>query len=112
MEEKAKKVNSEQFNWLMSIPEKESRALYRTMKERNLNLVWHDDRHAYVLEPADRVQTMENRIREISRDIKAYKQTIENAEGALVEAERELDEILEECYGDDPALQTLPPDAE
>ena len=57
-------------------------------------------------------RTMENRIREISSDIKAYQQAIENAEGALEEAERELDEILEECYGDDPTLQTLPPDAE
>jgi F0F1-type ATP synthase membrane subunit b/b' len=37
----------------------------------------------------------ENRIRKINKDIEAYREAIENAEGALAEAERELDEILE-----------------
>lgn len=38
----------------------------------------------------------ESRIQKISRDIAAYREAIENAEGALVEAERELDEVLQE----------------
>ena len=43
-------------------------------------------------------EKMEKQIKEISRDIESYKEAIENAEGAIVEAERELDEILEACY--------------
>ncbi len=41
----------------------------------------------------------ENMIREITRDIESYREAIENAEGALAEAERELDEILAEEFG-------------
>ena len=39
----------------------------------------------------------ENRIKQITKDIEAYKETIECLEGAIVEAERELDEELEAC---------------
>lgn len=35
-----------------------------------------------------------NKIKEIEADIEAYQQAIENAEGALAEAERELEEEL------------------
>lgn len=37
---------------------------------------------------------MENRIVEIENDIEAYKEAISNAENALAEAERELEEEL------------------
>lgn len=37
----------------------------------------------------------ENRIAMISKDIENYQEAIENAEGALAEAERELSEELE-----------------
>lgn len=40
----------------------------------------------------------DNRIKEIASDIEKYKEAIENAEGALAEAERELDEELNRCY--------------
>ena len=40
----------------------------------------------------------ESRIRQIEADIKAYQQAIEDAEGALAEAERELNELLCERY--------------
>ncbi len=40
-------------------------------------------------------------IESVSRDIENYRQAIENAEGAFVEAERELDELLEQAYGSD-----------
>ena len=43
---------------------------------------------------------MDEKIMEIERDIQAYREAIENAEGALAEAERELDEELEKRYGD------------
>ena len=56
-------------------------------------------------------EKMEKRIKEISRDIESYKEAIENAEGAIVEAERELDEILEACYEDELTEQESFPDA-
>jgi len=37
----------------------------------------------------------EERIRQITREIEAYQQAIEDAEGALAEAERELQEVME-----------------
>lgn len=37
----------------------------------------------------------ETRIQKITRDIEAYREAIENAEGAIAEAEREIDEELE-----------------
>lgn len=40
----------------------------------------------------------ENRIQQIEKDITAYHEAIENAEGALAEAERELDEELNKYY--------------
>lgn len=40
----------------------------------------------------------EDRIRKIQADIDAYRQAIEDAEGALAEAERELNEELELRY--------------
>lgn len=40
----------------------------------------------------------EERIRQITREIEAYQQAIEDAEGALAEAERELQEELEYRY--------------
>ena len=44
-------------------------------------------------------ETMENnRIKEIATDIEKYKEAIENAEGALAEAERELTAELERNY--------------
>ena len=36
----------------------------------------------------------ETRIQKITKDINAYREAIENAEGALAEAERELNEEL------------------
>lgn len=56
-------------------------------------------------------EKMEKRIKEISRDIESYKEAIENAEGALVEAERELDEVLADCYAEEQAGQKTGPDA-
>ena len=56
-------------------------------------------------------EKMEKRIKEISRDIESYKEAIENAEGAIIEAERELDEILEACYEDELTEQESFPDA-
>jgi hypothetical protein len=43
----------------------------------------------------------ENRIEMISKDIEAYQEAINNAEGALAEAERELIEELEKYESDD-----------
>lgn len=43
----------------------------------------------------------ENRIKAITRDIEAYEEAIENAEGALAEAERELAEELEKRYAEE-----------
>ena len=43
----------------------------------------------------------ENRIAMITKDIAAYEEAIENAEGALAEAERELSEELEKYASDD-----------
>jgi len=40
----------------------------------------------------------EDKIRKIEADIEAYRQAIEDAEGALAEAERELEEELELRY--------------
>lgn len=42
----------------------------------------------------------DNRIKEIATDIEKYKEAIENAEGALAEAERELTAELERCYNE------------
>lgn len=42
----------------------------------------------------------EDRIRKIQADIEAYQQAIENAEGAMAEAERELIEELDRRYGE------------
>ena len=41
-----------------------------------------------------------DRIQQIEEDIRNYQEAIRNAEGALEEAERELDELLEAEYGD------------
>lgn len=115
MSEKTEKVtneiNSEQFNWLTSIPEEYAQVVMKTMQKRNLKLVWHEDQHQYVLTPDDSKKEMEARIKEITRDIESYKEAIENTEGAIVEAERELDEILEACYADELAEQEPFPDA-
>ena len=40
----------------------------------------------------------EDRIRKIQADIEVYQQAIENAEGAMAEAERELIEELDRRY--------------
>ena len=40
----------------------------------------------------------QDHIKQIEADIEAYKTAIENAEGALAEAERELEEALNEAY--------------
>ena len=40
------------------------------------------------------------KIAQIARDIQNYKEAIENAEGALAEAERELDEELSHAYSE------------
>ena len=41
---------------------------------------------------------MESRIKEITEEIEAYQRAIENAEGALAEAERELAELYSSEY--------------
>ena len=43
-------------------------------------------------------KALEKKITEINRDIELYRQAIENAEGALEEAERELNELLADNY--------------
>jgi len=47
----------------------------------------------------DMEDRMENRIAKITKDIEAYQEAIENAEGALAEAERELVEELDRRVG-------------
>ena len=42
----------------------------------------------------------QERIKQIANDIKAYEEAIENAEGALAEAERELVDALNDAYSD------------
>ncbi len=49
----------------------------------------------------------ETRIQKITRDIAAYQEAIENAEGALAEAERELNEELDK-YCDDVSIEDYP----
>ena len=44
------------------------------------------------------ISMTESRIRQIQADIEAYERAIENAEGALAEAERELVEELDRRY--------------
>ena len=39
---------------------------------------------------------LESRIREVEEEIEAYRQALEDAQGALADAERELDEMLAE----------------
>ena len=92
-------LDFEKLNWLVSKSEKEKQQLIRKMMKEHLKLVWHDDLHTFVLEPEDEDRAMKERIKKITRDIESYKEAIENAEGAIIEAERELDEILEACYG-------------
>ena len=46
------------------------------------------------------ISMTESRIRQIEADIEAYQRAIENAEGALAEAERELVEELDRRYGE------------
>ena len=48
------------------------------------------------------------RIEQIQDDINAYREAIENAEGALAEAERELDEELDRRYADDGNIEDYP----
>ena len=43
----------------------------------------------------------DERIRQIHQDIERYQQAIEDAEGALAEAERELEEELEARYAEE-----------
>ena len=40
-------------------------------------------------------------IRRIKKDIENYEKASENAEGALAEAERELEDVLNDTYGDE-----------
>ena len=49
----------------------------------------------------------ETRIQQITKDIENYREAIENAEGALAEAERELDEELSK-YSDDVSIEDYP----
>ena len=49
----------------------------------------------------------ETRIQKINRDIAAYREAIDNAEGAIEEAERELEEILAERDDDKELYATL-----
>ena len=51
-------------------------------------------------------KALEKKITEINRDIELYRQAIENAEGALEEAERELNELLADNY--EPTLPIEP----
>ena len=44
---------------------------------------------------------MDERIKQIEKDIELYRQAIENAEGALDAAEKELEEVLEERYAEE-----------
>lgn len=104
-------LDFEQFKWLMSRHSEVKQELFRKMLCEDLKLVWHDDRHAFVLEPKVKERTIKERIRKISKDIESYERAIENAEGALVEAERELDEVLADCYAEEQAGQETGPDA-
>lgn len=50
----------------------------------------------------------DNRIAKIHKDIAAYQEAIENAEGALEEAERELVEELEKNCASDDSIEDYP----
>ena len=50
----------------------------------------------------------ETRIQKITKDIEAYQKAIENAEGALEEAERELAEELDKRYANDGNMEDYP----
>ena len=50
----------------------------------------------------------ENRIQQIANDIDAYREAIDNAEGALAEAERELTEELEKYCEEDVNIEDYP----
>ena len=44
------------------------------------------------------LETVEEKLWEIGGNIEAYREMIDNAEGAMAEAEREIREILAETY--------------
>lgn len=50
----------------------------------------------------------ENRVKKILEDINAYQEAINNAEGALAEAERELVEVLDSQTGCDDNMEDYP----
>ena len=50
----------------------------------------------------------ETRIQQITKDIRNYQEAIENAEGALAEAERELDEELSKYMNEDVDIEDYP----
>ena len=50
----------------------------------------------------------ENRVKKILEDINAYQEAIENAEGALAEAERELVEVLDSQTECDDSMEDYP----
>ena len=53
-------------------------------------------------------EIINERIRKIAKDIESYKEAIENAEGALAEAERELDEELDKYVSTDDTIDSYP----
>ncbi len=89
------KLNYEQVNWLVSLPEYEQKELVAEMVKENLVLVWNDDVKSFVTKKA---QSVEERIQSLMEEIEGYKQTIDDAEGALCDAEHELNELLAEQY--------------
>lgn len=67
-----------------------------TSEQKSMVRAWYADASEKISKAVDNDSGMSaERIRKISEEIEQYKQAIQDAEDALAEAERELDEELE-----------------
>lgn len=55
-------------------------------------------------------RTLKNEIEKLMKEIGNYRQAIEDAEGALAEAERELDDALAQALEEETAAGRIAPD--